>query len=157
MPEDELSSATTTCCGATWPGVSTVSPAIPANLAGHFGMTPKSGQLQAKRVAKLRRNGWPTSSEMGGQIRAQYAAAGLAAFDVAANLLEVGKGGSLIAAIAASAGSAVVLRRLGTSRRKRVEQELGCNRHYLAVLSPPVLSREIELTERRRGDLGFEF
>jgi hypothetical protein len=85
------------------------------------------------------------------------AAAGLAAFGLAADLLEVGRSGSLIAAILASAGSATVLAKLQATSRDRVEEELGHNPNYHAVLSPPVLSKEIEIAQRRDGNLEIEF
>jgi hypothetical protein len=81
--------------------------------------------------------------------------AGFAVFELASEF--VGQGGSLIAAILTTAGTATALGRLQGPSKECVKDELGANLNYVAVQSPPILSREVELVERRLGKFGMEF
>ena len=83
------------------------------------------------------------------------ALAGLAAFEMTSEVL--GSGGSLIAALVASAGTAGILERLGPSVQASVAEELGDNDNYAAVQNPPMLQRAVELAGRRLGRLGLDF
>jgi hypothetical protein len=82
------------------------------------------------------------------------AAAGLTAFELASDVFEVGKSGSIVAGVLASLGTAAILGRLEASRERRVEEELGGNPNYIAVQSPLILSKEIELMTRKNPSLG---
>jgi len=79
--------------------------------------------------------------------------AGTAAYAIGENILDLSKGESLFVSIAISIGTAAYISCLDARNRKRVQEELGDSPFYPPVMTPHLLSKELEILQRRSSSL----